>query len=31
MVLFMTGRWELEVRVEGNGEADTAAFSLEVR
>lgn len=30
MVLFMSGRWELEVRVEGNGEADTASFSLEV-
>lgn len=30
MVLFMSGRWELEVRVESNGEADTASFSLEV-
>ncbi len=30
MVLFMSGRWELEVRVEANGEVDTASFSLEV-
>jgi hypothetical protein len=30
LLLFMTGRWELEVRVEAAGEADTVAFSLDV-